>query len=120
MEGPASNPGLQLMDAAMPENNVRAGLITRVVRVALTNNDDSHRCGCHGYGIIQGIEGRDVFFVDSALQNTSFSELESGQQVLYIMEAGPFGRASRVWLTTPPTQVHDQQNLARQTRAKQL
>ena len=53
------------MDAAMSENDVRAGLITRVVRVALTNNDDSHRCGCHGYGIIQGIEGRDVFFVDS-------------------------------------------------------
>jgi cold shock CspA family protein len=83
----------------MAEDQVRTGRITRVVRISFAANDDSRGLyDCHGYGIIQGDDGRDVFFVDSAVQNTSFSKIESGQHAEYVLEAGPLGRAVKVWL----------------------
>lgn len=83
----------------MAEDQLRPGRITKVVRVSFALDEDGRGLyGCNGYGILQDDDGHDVFFVDSAVQNTPFSELESGQQADYLLETGPLKRAVKVWL----------------------
>jgi cold shock CspA family protein len=82
---------------------IQHGKITKIVHVRFAANGagaETNLHGCDGYGILQGADGRDVFFVDSALQDAQFSELENGQEVLYVIEASPLRRAARVWATT--------------------
>lgn len=86
----------------MTDNQIRAGKITKIVHVrfaATSGGDEANVDGSHGYGILQGDDGYDVFFVDSALQDAQLTELEKGRDTLYIMESGPLGRAAKVWTT---------------------
>ena len=49
-----------------------------------------------GYGIILANDGREVFFLHSAVADGRFEELQSGQSVGFRIEEGPLGRASLV------------------------
>jgi cold shock CspA family protein len=49
-----------------------------------------------GYGIILSQDGREVFFLHSAVADDGFEELQSGQTVGFSIEDGPLGRASAV------------------------
>ena len=83
---------------------IQPGKITRIVHVCFADNmtvSKTNLDNCHGYAILQGADGREVFFVDSALQDANFTDLEIGCDVLYTLESGPLGRAARVWATTP-------------------
>ena len=73
----------------MAEDGIHPGKITKVVHVRFAANgagNETNLVGCDGYGILQGADGRDVFFVDSALQDAQFSDLEAGQDALYAIE----------------------------------
>jgi len=50
-----------------------------------------------GFGFISDGTGKDMFFHSSALEDTSFDELQEGQQVSYNVGQGPKGpRAENV------------------------
>lgn len=105
----------------MAEDEIQPGKITRVVRVRFVadttsdatngdaangdamnsdamNSDAMNLVGCDGYGILQDNHGRDIFFVDSALQDARLTELEVGQQVGYVIDSGPLSWAAKVWV----------------------
>lgn len=87
----------------MTEDQILAGRIKKLVRVrfAVTEPaDETNLDRCDGYGILQDVDGRDVFFVDSALQDEPFVNLKVGQDAHYIVETGPLGRAAKVWVAT--------------------
>ena len=87
----------------MEDDQVRVGTITKVVHLRFAANprsDGTNLDGSHGYGILQGSNGKDVFFVDSALQDAHFSDLQAGQEAHYVVEFGPLGRAEKVWVAT--------------------
>ena len=87
----------------MAEDDIQFGKIMKVVHVRFAANgsgDETNLDRCDGYGILQGIDGRDVFFVDTALQDARFSELEAGQEAQYVIEPGPLHRAAKIWVTT--------------------
>lgn len=87
----------------MTKNQIQMGKITKVVHVCFDANDvggETNLDGCHGYGILQGAGGQDVFFVDTAVQDAAFADLEAGREAFYTIEPGPLGRAAKVWVTT--------------------
>ena len=75
------------------------GTIKKLVRMAAST--DRGRGGAvasarEGYGIISGHDGEQVFFVDSAVKDGRFDDLERGQCVRYTLEDGPLLRAAIV------------------------
>ena len=70
------------------------GRITKLVRIP---SDPSSENEFDGYGILRTKNGKDVFFIRSAVEKGEFAELEVGNEVLFSLEAGPFSRASHVW-----------------------
>jgi len=64
-----------------------------------------------GYGIISGATGEQVFFVDSAVRDGRFDDLERGQRVRYTLEEGPLMRAAIV----QPTDTNHQPGAAPRT-----
>lgn len=87
----------------MGKDQIRPGKITKLVHVRFAADavgDETNLDGCDGYGILQGVDGQEVFFVDNAVQDAPFNELETGQDALYIIEPGPLGRAAKVWVAT--------------------
>jgi cold shock CspA family protein len=71
------------------------GTIKKLVRVA-PPTASVEQAGNDGYGIIRGQDGRDVYFVSSAVRGCRFDQLASGQDVRYTVEEGPLGRAATV------------------------
>lgn len=70
------------------------GVIQKLVRLS----PPAEAPGMGGYGIIRGVDGREVFFVHSAVQGVSIDELHTGQQVCFEMPDGPLSSASVVSL----------------------
>lgn len=96
----------------MAEDQIWAGKITKVVHVrfsATAGGDETNLDGCDGYGVLQRVDGLDVFFVDSALQDAKFTELEPGRNVLYLIERGPLGRAAKIWVATSRALIREQE-----------
>ena len=94
----------------MAEDGIQPGKITKVVHVRFAANGagkETNLADCDGYGILQGKDGRDIFFVDSALQDAQFSELEAGKEALYVIEMGPLHRAAKVWVRTSINEIRD-------------
>ncbi len=63
----------------MTEDQILAGRIKKLVRVrfAVTEPaDETNLDRCDGYGILQDVDGRDVFFVDSAAAGRTLRQLE--------------------------------------------
>lgn len=92
---------------SMATGPMKSGRISKVVHVRFSSSGfrgENQLDGGHGYGILQGDEGQDFFFVDTAVQNAAFTDLEVGQAVDYMIEPGPLGRANQVWLKTAPNQ----------------
>ena len=92
----------------MTENERRTGRIKKIVRVpSIPASDDSESLarGLQGYGILRDQGGQDVFFVDSAVCDVDFADLQTGTRVTYVMELGPLGRAAQVWVQLRGTQV---------------
>jgi cold shock CspA family protein len=60
-----------------------------------------------GYGIIEGIEGRDVYFSHDVVESRyGFDDLRRGQQVEYELEAATYLRAALVKpVVAPPVKV---------------
>lgn len=82
-----------------PKQAVRRGTIHKVVRVPSFHEDTgSYSSDSEGYGIVRDEQGNDVYFVDSAVRNGCFSELEKGMSVSYILEDSPLVRAAEVWI----------------------
>lgn len=75
-----------------------SGTIKKVVKVAVGDAPKEGGCVGEGYGIIRSSDGRDVFFVNSVVQDGRFEELQQGQEVLFTIEDGPLGRAAVVKL----------------------
>ena len=74
---------------------MRLGTIKKLVRVASCSSREAD-LGSEGYGIIHGQDGRDIYFVHTAVHGCRFDELVSGQAVQYSVEEGPLGRAATV------------------------
>jgi len=95
----------------MAEIQVRAGKITRVVQVrfaARKGGNESNLDRCDGYGILQGDDGREVFFVDTALEDALFTDVQVGHHAWYVMETGPLARAAKVWVSTSQARIREQ------------
>ena len=45
-----------------------------------------------GFGFVEGGQGEDLFFHNSAVQGVAFEELQEGQTVVYEIGQGPKGR----------------------------
>jgi CspA family cold shock protein len=45
-----------------------------------------------GFGFVEGGQGEDLFFHNSAVQGVAFEELREGQMVEYEVGSGPKGR----------------------------
>ena len=78
------------------------GVIRKIIHVELkrsqaitTSAEDVRQ---QGYGVIRGEDGRDVFFVDVALQELEFADLQTGQQVCYQVDDGPLLQAKSLTL----------------------
>jgi cold shock CspA family protein len=87
-----------------------AGTIKKIARVALASGggrrESSATRATGGYGIIQGEDGAQFYFVDSAVEGCRFDDLSSGQRVEYDPELSPLGRASMVKpVTVEPPQA---------------
>ncbi len=82
----------------MDNQRVQVGRIRKIVYVEMDATQvESDGDRCHGYGIIQGADQQDHFFVDSASEEVGFSELSPGQEVCFTLERGPLGRVLRIW-----------------------
>lgn len=87
----------------MIDDQLRTGRITKVVHVrfaADANSRENNLDDCHGYGVLHGSDGQDMYFVDTALQDARFAELKVGQNALYVTDIGPLGIAAKVWIAT--------------------
>jgi hypothetical protein len=90
---------------------IREGKINKVVRVrfaARKSGSETNLDNCDGYGILLGADNREIFFVDTALQDACFSDLRPGHRALYVLEAGPLARAAKVWVATSRTTIQEQ------------
>jgi cold shock CspA family protein len=78
----------------------KQGTITKVVHVTLRPEKPARDHGVagfqEGYGLLRGHDGQQLFFVDSAVEDGSFSELRVGETVYYSVEPGPLVRAAAV------------------------
>ena len=94
----------------MAETQIREGKINKVVLIrfaARKSGNETNLGNCDGYGILQDADGREVFFVDSALQDADFADLQPGHHALYVMEVGPLARAAKVWVATSPAKLQE-------------
>ena len=92
----------------IPEESIQQGRVTKLVRVppAPLSPDGSPAHDFEGYGILRSSDGKDVFFVGIAVAPRDFARLETGTEVSFIMEPGPFLRAARVWIPPAPDINH--------------
>ena len=76
------------------------GNIRKIVHVAAV--PDCHgpspdsSAHAEGYGIIRGQDGKEVFFLDSAVTECEFRDLRTGQEVCFTLDSGPLRRAASV------------------------
>ena len=94
----------------MAEIQIRAGKINKIVHVRFAARKSGHETNldnCDGYGILQSADGQEVFFVDTALQDAHFADLQPGRHALYVMETGPLARAAKVWIATSRERIQE-------------
>lgn len=76
------------------------GTIKKVVRIKIASCNSGVGISLErprqGYGVVQGSDGKEFFFDDSAVQGSLFVDLRTGQVVVYRVEDGPFLRANYV------------------------
>lgn len=76
------------------------GIIKKIVRASLSvpgpNAAPEYAPAKEGYGIIRTTEGREVFFVHSAVVGDRFNDLRQGLTVEFVLEEGPLGLATSV------------------------
>jgi cold shock CspA family protein len=104
----------------MANDPIRTGKITKVVHVRFAAGRGGHETAldrCVGYGILQGADGQDVFFVDTAVQDALLTDLDAGDAALYVMESSPLHRAAQVWVASSRTQIEQQLGESRGDRA---
>ena len=75
------------------------GKITKLIHLAPEESCvGNERRSKDGYGIIRGHDGRDIYFVNTAVKGCHFDDLAVGQVVEFTMEEGPLRRATSVSL----------------------
>lgn len=81
----------------MPIGSIKKVMYLSLAPVTLPETGDAlSRRGSEGYGIIRTADGRNIFFLNTAVQQGCFSELLVGQRVRYTLEDGPLARAAKV------------------------
>jgi cold shock CspA family protein len=91
------------------EDIMAQGIIKKIVRASLSIPGSpsvrEHASGVEGYGIIRTLDGRDVFFIHTAVQGDRFQDLHEGLRVDFTLEEGPMGHATSVAVGTEQTTV---------------
>ena len=59
-----------------------------------------------GYGVLEDVEGREVYFSHEVVENRfGFDDLRKGQQLEYTLEDAPYLRAASVRISPPVVSV---------------
>jgi cold shock CspA family protein len=75
------------------------GIIKKIVRASLPVPGavaNRERIASEGYGIIRTSDGREVYFLNAAVEDSRFEELHQGQTVKFELEEGSLGIATSV------------------------